>query len=135
MNTYGRVKAHLRTILDETGHSNFAIYPGPDLPDIPGPHVVCTPYGGPGVILDGAGDDRSWQFRVVGQQNNYESAESAANAIDIAMLSHYSSQIEGVWVSEIRRVGGAPSPLMTDDADRTHFVCSYIVSVELALTN
>lgn len=135
MKTYAQTKAHLRTILDTTGNANYSIYPGPDLPDIPNPYVVCTPYGGPGLILDGTADDVSWQFRVVGPQNDYDSAENAANAIDIALISHFSSKVSGVWVSEIRRVGGAPNPLITDDADRTHFVCSYTASVELALPN
>lgn len=136
MNTYGRAKAFVRAILDEAGYTKTAIYPGPVLPDIPGSFVVLTPYGGPGLELgEGVLDGRSWQARCVGEQNDYESAEGIANAIDIRFISLPSSKVEGVWVTEIRRVGGAPSPLMTDDADRTHFVGSYTASVELALPN
>lgn len=135
MNNYARAKEFVRGVLDNAEFDNYKIYPGPDLPDIPEPYVVLTRYGGPGLILDGTADDVSWQVRTVGPQGSYESAENAADAIDIAILSHFSSEIGGVWVSELRRVGGAPSPLMTDDADRTHFVCSYTASVELALPN
>lgn len=136
MNTFGRMKAWTREVLDSAGLNDVAIEPGPDLPDIAGPYVVWTAYGGPGMELgEGVLDGRSWQARVVGEQMNYESAETIANAIDIAMLSHHSSNVGGVWVSDARRVGGAPASLLTDDADRTHFVCSYTVSVELALPN
>lgn len=133
MNNYGRMKPFIREVLDATGNEKFQIYPGPELPDIPEPFVVCTRYGGPGMDADGAIDQISWQFRSVGPQANYDAAEAAADAIDIAMISHFSAYVGGVWVSEIQRVGGPPTSLMTDEADRTHFVGSYTVSVELAL--
>jgi len=136
MKTYAQVKTFLRNVLDTTGHERYSIYPGPELPDIPGEFIVATVYGGPGLALDGIEDDVGWQFRTVGNQNDYEGAESAANAIDIACISHRSDElIAGVHVSEIRRVGGAPTALTTDQAERTHFVCSYVASVELALPN
>lgn len=136
MNTFGRIKDWTEPVLVAAGFSDVPIYPGPELPDIPNHHVIWTPYGGTGLeggegILDG----RSWQARCVGNQSNYTDAESIANAIDIAMISHYSRNVGGLWVSQIRRVGGAPNPLMTDEANRTHFVCSYIVSVKTALPN
>lgn len=136
MNTYTRAKAFVRQILDEANYSDVAVYPGPDLPDVPGAYVLLTSYGGPGLELgEGVLDGRSWQVRTVGEQMDYESAEGIANAIDIAFISRFSSDMDGAWVASIGRVGGAPNPLMTDDADRTHFVCSYVASVELALPN
>lgn len=135
MNTYARIKAWTREVLDNLGYDDVMIYPGPELPDIPNRYVVWSRYGGPGMELDGAMDAKSWQMRVVGKQDDYESAEEVADAIDIAMLSHVSSHVGGVWVSNVQRAGGAPAVQLVDDSDRTHFVCSYIVSVELALSN
>lgn len=136
MKKYSDMKAAVRVILDAAGYLDVDIYPGPELPDIPGKYVVLTRYGGPGIELEGVLDAVSWQVRSVGwQMEDDESAEGIADAIDIAFLSHYSRQVGSVWVAGIQRVGGAPSSLMKDEADRTHFVCSYIVSVELALSN
>lgn len=133
MRKFSQMKAWLKQVLDGTPFSEFTVEPGPMLADTPGPYVLATLYGGPGEDVDGAMDDVSWQIRVVGPQNDYETAEDAAEMIDLAMLGHHSSHIAGVWVSGIRRVGGAPAPLMRDEAERTHFVCSYVASVELAL--
>ena len=135
MRTYSQVKAEVQSILNEAGMDDWSVYPGPDLPAIPSKFVVCSPYGGPGTDLDGAIDQRSWQFRVVGGQNDFESAEAAADAIDIAFLSHYARKVQGTWVPQIQRAGGAPAVLLVDDAERTHFVCSYIIDVALALTH
>lgn len=136
MKTYGAMKAHVREILDAAACDDVKIYPGPALPDVPDRYVVLTTYSGAG--LEGgehALDNRSWQARCVGWTDNYESAEEIANAIDIAFISHFSSNIQGEWVTEISRAGGAPSPLLVDDADRTHMVCSYVFNVESALVN
>lgn len=132
---YSQIKDFTRAVLDSAGLQEVLIYPGPDLPDIPDPYVVWTRYGGPGITLEGVMDERAWQARCVGKQMDYDLSETIADAIDIAMISHHSSAIGGLWVSEIRRVGGAPNPLLVDDADRVHFVCSYVASVELALPN
>ena len=135
MKNYAAMKAEVRLVLDAAALQDVAIYPGPDLPDIPGKFVVLTRYGGPGLEMEGVFDARSWQVRSVGNQLDYESSETIADAIDIAFLSHFSRKIGDIWVPSIQRVGGAPAPLPVDDADRTHFVCSYVVSVELALPN
>lgn len=135
MRTYTQMESWTRRIFDANGFRDAGIYPGPELRDTPNAYVIWTRYGGPGLILDGTADDRSWQARCVGRQGDYGSAEALADLIDLHMVSHYSSEVEGVWVSGIQRVGGAPTALLTDDAERTHFVCSYIVSVEMALLN
>lgn len=127
------MKTWLEGVLADGGFPEFTVEPGPMLADTPGPYVLATLYGGPGEDVDGAMDDVSWQIRVAGPQNDYDRAEDAAEAIDLAMLGHHSSHIAGVWVSGIRRVGGAPAPLMRDEAERTHFVCSYVASVQLDL--
>lgn len=135
MKTFAEMKQVVRAILNEAGLDATEIHPGPNLPVNPDDVVVATPYGGPGLELEGVLDGRGWQFRCIGKQQDYESAEAIATAIDDAFISHYSSRLAGKWVPSIQRVGGAPNALVTDDAERTHFVCSYIVSVELALPN
>jgi hypothetical protein len=136
MKKYSEMKAAVRVILDAAGFTEVPIYAGPELQDVPDEYVLLTRYGGPGIDADGAIDVVSWQVRSVGQQmEDDSSAEDIADAIDIAFLSHYSRLVGSTWVSSIQRVGGAPSSLAKDDADRTHFVCSYLVSVELALSN
>lgn len=132
MRTFEQISAWAKTLPALDGFEHF---PGPDLVDFPGKHVIWTRYGGPGLDDTDITDDISWQARVVGKQNDYNSAENAADALDVAFLSLYSQRIEGVWVSRVRRVGGAPNPLLKDDAERTHFIGSYIVSTELALAN
>lgn len=136
MKNFALMKPEIRRILDDADYQKAWIKSGPELPDVPGHGVLLTRYGGPGLETgEGILDARSWQVRCVGRQNSPDYAEGMADAIDIVFLSHYSRSVGGVWVSSIQRVGGAPAALMVDDADRTHFVCSYIVSVELALAN
>lgn len=132
---YADVKALAKSILGE--EYKGTIYPGPYEADIPGEHIIATGYGGPGEDTDGTMDNVSWQFRVIGKQNNYESAEDVAQRLDKGFLSWHSARMSegGPWLAGIQRSGGAPAPLLRDDSDRTHFVCSYIFSVELALAN
>lgn len=115
--------------------NGFRHYPGPDLPDEGGKYVLWTRYGGPGEDLEGVIDDIAWQARVVGAPNNYGSAETAADALDVALLSLFSQNVAGTWLTRVARVGGAPAALMVDDGDRTHMVCSYIFGTGLALSN
>jgi hypothetical protein len=134
MMRFSQVKAFTLEVL-AADYPDVRVHPGPNIPDIPNRFVVWTPYGGPGLEVDGVFDARSWQFRAVGKQNNYDSAEEVAIALDLALIAHQSGKIGDVWVPSIQRVGGAPAALVLDNADRTHFVCSYIASVELALPN
>lgn len=138
MKTYSQMKAEVRRILDAADYADAMIYLGPDLRDFGGRYVLLTPYGGPGLEVDGAVDARGWQIRCIGTQMDDDGvdAEGMADAIDIAFISHHSREVEGVWVVSIQRVGGAPASMVAiDDAERVHFVCSYIVSVGLALPN
>lgn len=137
MRSYTAAKAFTRDVLDAAGYPNVQIYPGPELPtQDPNSYVVLSRYGGTGLDGgEGALDGFSWQARVVGGQDKYEEAEGIADAVDIGWISHMSGMIGNVWVVEISRVGGPPSVLMVDNAERTHFVCSYNTSVESALGN
>lgn len=137
MRTYSIAKDFTREILDAANYPKTKIYPGPDLPTTdPNSYVVLSRYGGNGLDGgEGALDGYSWQARVVGKQDRYEEAEGIADAVDIGWISHMSGKIGGIHVVEITRVGGPPSVLMVDNAERTHFVCSYNASVESALAN
>lgn len=135
MRTFDQVKAWARPILDDADYDKVKQFPGPKLPDIPQAYIMWSRYGGPGLDDTDFMDDISWQARVVGRQNKYNEAETIADLIDVALLSIHSSHIGGVWVTRVQRVGGAPTVLEVDDADRTHFVCSYIIGTELALTS
>lgn len=132
---FSTAKSMVSYFLAGAGFTNIAIQPGPKLPDVPEPFVVLTPYGGSGLIVDGALESQSWQVRVVGRQMDYGSAEDMATAIDLAFISWMSDYLFGTWITSIQRVGGAPSPLMVDDADRTHFTCNYNIDSESALVN
>lgn len=137
MKNFTTAKAFIREILDDADYpvGQVDIYPGPELQDgDPNTYVLLTRYGGAG--LDGGEgilDNYGWQVRVVGAQYDYIAAEGVADAIDIGLISFMSGYIGDLWVVEIPRVGGPPAALMTDDANRTHFVCSYMPSVESAL--
>lgn len=140
MKRYATLKGHVRGILDTDDSGDFdpskwSIYPGPELPDIPTPYVLLTPYGGPGEDAEGALDQRAWQIRVCGHQMSWEDAEAVANAIDMAFLRFYTQNVGNERVTSIQRTGGSPAPLNVDDADRVHFVCSYIFGVGLGLLN
>lgn len=138
MKTYALARDFVRQIMDLAPagiYEKVHIYPGPNLPDDPGRFVVLTRYGGAGLEVDGVLDARGWQVRVASKQNDYDSGEVLADWIDDFFTALPSGKVGDLWVTGIQRVGGAPSALMTDDADRTHFVCSYMASVESALVN
>lgn len=135
MRTYQICRGWAQPILDDAGYHRFTQYPGPSLPDVPDGFVLWSRYGGPGESLEGVLDDIAWQVRVAGPQNDYDLAETVADLLDHSLLSMYSQHVGGVYVTRVQRVGGAPSVLMVDDADRTHFVCSYNIETELALAN
>lgn len=140
MKKFREAKAVVRVILDAAGLVKVTIHPGPELPENPNNCVILTRYGGIGLEADGALDNVAWQVRSIGKQGSYESAEEIADAIDDGFMNHFSQYIQFSmdpddrrWVPSIQRVGGAPNPLLTDDAERTHFVCSYNVSTQSAL--
>lgn len=131
MKTFATFRTYVRTLPGVPG--DITVEPGPDLPDVPGRWVVLTPYGGPGLLLEGALDGRAWQVRVAGLQGNYDDAEAIANAIDVGLLSIVAGNDLGVH--GVQRVGGAPNPLLKDDSDRWQFICSYIFDATMALAN
>ena len=124
----------LRSLIEqfkiEASVDGFDIYPGPDDPRVPTSYILLTAYEGPGLNTDDLFDAQSWQIKVVGEQYNYESGESVSGLLDRYLRRLHSGWYGGQWVTSIYRSGGSPSPLLVDDANRTHFVCSFIVDVD-----
>lgn len=108
----------------------YPVYPGPNDPSIPTGFILLTSYAGPGLNTDDLFDAQGWQIKVASEQHSYDDGEAIAFAIDRYLNRLYSGWYGGQWVADFQRVGGQPSVLMVDDADRTHFVCSYVVDVE-----
>lgn len=133
MRTFQAMKTFIKAI--PAVPAKTRIEPGPEMPDVPGRFIVLTRYGGPGEHFEGILDQIAWQVRVAGLQNQYDDAETIADAIDRALLEVGSQEVNGLWVSGVQRSGGAPNPLLKDNADRTHFVCSYIVDTAMTLTH
>lgn len=104
---------------------------GPRLPKIPGPYVLLTPYGGGGGYnTDLVFSNRPIQVRTVGDQEDYDGAELIAQRIDYMFTFLWPSRLDGAAIKQVVRTGGDPYPLLTDEAGRTHFVCSYLWDIE-----
>lgn len=103
---------------------------GPYVPKMPDRLVILTPTGGPGFLWDGAADASSFQARVRGGQNDQDSAETLALALDTLILNASFPVLlpSGQVISHIHRAGGPPSPLAgdPDDADRWSYTCQYL---------
>lgn len=129
MITFAAIKAGLQSIPEMT---RVAVYPISEdsRVGVPTQHVRVTPSGGYGDQLEGVLVNQEWQIRVVGRTGDYESAESLAWILDRHILGWSGTQVGGVRVVAIQRSGSPPTVLLTDDAQRTHFVCSYLLDVE-----
>lgn len=129
---YGAFKDFLATRL---GY-DIEFYPGPDLPaDTANRFVVLTRTGGPGLTTEDLIDTSGWQVRVAGPQGDHDGAEAVAFDLDAVILRHGHSQrmTDGTWLVDMYRSGSPPTELLIDDAERTHFVCGYLCTVQSAL--
>lgn len=102
---------------------------GPELDEgFPGSYVVIT--GTPSTFTTERLFERvEFQIRAIGEQLDYGSAEALAATVD-RLMDARSIRVGGLYVVEVERSAGGPSPLMVDDADRHHFVCNYYMEVE-----
>lgn len=103
---------------------------GPRQPDIPGPWVLLTPYGGGGFNTEQVFSNRPIQVRAVGEQEDWDGAEALAQRIDRLYTFSWPTALDGAAIKRVLRVGSEPYPLETDKAGRTHFVCSYLWDIE-----
>lgn len=111
-------------------YPTLVFHPGPVMPDIPERYVVLTPLPGAGLNTEGIFDASGWQVRSVGLQASYDDAEALASAIDAVLAFQPSQMVGDKWVTSITRIGGQPYVLMVDNANRTHFVASYLFDAE-----
>lgn len=103
------------------------------IPSQPDRLVIVALTGGPGLAVEAAFDNISFQIRVRGLQREKidgPTAEDDAWAIDRMLLEHaVPGQIGAQWVNAISRVGGPPGFLLRDSAQRIHLTCNYIFAV------
>lgn len=130
MNT-SQMKSLLETYLAtfEETYATLTVHVGPDMPRIPDWFIVVSRTGGPGESVEGLFDGIGYQVRVAGWQHDPGSAEDVADLIDQYLRSLTTGSYQGRWVASIHRTGSGPSHLLVDDANRTHFVCGYVVDV------
>ena len=123
------IEGYLRSV-DFEKYGDLEVYPGPNDPRIPDWYVLITMTGGPGYNTEGLFDGVSYQVKMVGKQHDYTSAEDTALVIDKFIMSFYTGKFGNTWLTHFQRIGGRPAALMVDDADRHHFVASYVADVE-----
>lgn len=106
--------------------------PGPandtDLQQItPQTIVFLTLGGGVGLTLEGLYDRPFVAVHIVGPQEDYNTAETVANLIDVALNRvTTNTPVGNSRTLYFTRSGGKPTLLMRDSAFRYHFTCSYI---------
>lgn len=109
-------------------------FPGPRQPDLPTPMVITTWAGGPGLGDEGVMDRVSFQVLTVGEQADYAGGEDMAWRVDNGLLSGPRPfSIAADRITRLWRVGGRPSALEVDDADRQIFTCNYILELSSGL--
>lgn len=127
----------LRSLIDELREflddPMLIIEPGPDDPNTATHFVKITRGPGLGLTAELAFDQYVYDVEVAGRQGDYDSAEDLAHKVDRFFLRFESQSVDGIRVLPGGR-GGGPSVLLIDDAKRWHFVCSYTLHVESALT-
>lgn len=107
---------------------------GTQEPEIPGRIVMVNPATGPGLSTEWVTDVRGFDVTVIGEQEDYDSAEELALWVDRTILGAGGSrQMGDEWVVDVNRFGSAPYNTEVDDADRYHFVCSYLFEVQSGL--
>ena len=116
---------------DTFGYIEWVAGPDWSVDQSTGQTVVLTRMGGDGMSIEGLFDGVGYQVLVIGEQNDYDSAERLADHIDALLRATYTRNIGTTRVSHTRRIGSPPTAVLVDDAIRTHFVCSYVIDVGL----
>lgn len=98
-------------------------------------YAIITPTVGGPMTLELQGEQPGFQVRTVGEQSNgdgtdgLDTAEELAYKIDRAILVGPWPKLGNKRIIRTQRFGSGPTPLMVDDADRTHVVCNYIIEI------
>ena len=97
---------------------------------MPGRFGMMTFTGGPGLSAESLLDTGTWQARWVGEHSDFNDAEDLAMEFDRRFRARGSFTAAGIRVVSFQRSGSAPTPLLVDDAERHHFVASYLATVQ-----
>ncbi len=105
---------------------------GPDLPVTRGAAVVVSWLPGAGLSLEGTLSTPAAQLRVIGPQGNRDAARVLAERLDARLTNRglFPAFVGGRYVVDVRHSGGMPAHDRNDDADRAHYVCTYLFDVE-----
>lgn len=118
-------------------YADLRMLPGSEaeaIEDLPGQYLLLDRTGGPGLDAEGVLDVIGWRIESVGDQGSYDDAEDLADAVDRAIMNRgYSRAVNGTWMVAAYRQAGPPQPVYVDTADRHHFACGYLFSVDSAL--
>lgn len=129
LNTAG-VESWLR---DHGLGDKVAVIDGPDIPPDPGAVVVVTWLTGAGLDAEGMLTQPGFQLRIIGPQGNRDAARELAERIDTLLVLSFGAWpafVGGRYVVGVRRAGGEPAQDRKDNANRAHYVCTYIATVE-----
>lgn len=102
-------------------------FTGPYIRDMPDQIVTVSLLPGIGFVMEGTADSPNVQIRTRSAQNDQQSAEDVAFAIDQAIFNtHFPVIFEDTTFVLVTRAGGSPVPLgPPDDAFRYDYVCTY----------
>lgn len=103
---------------------------GVAIPDYPDKLAIVTMLPGSGHSNEKVFENRTFQVRCRGLQNDFEMAENMSYGIDDLLNDvQLPSQFGDTLVNDIGWTGGGPSPLPVDDTSyRYTFVCSYFLT-------
>lgn len=110
-----------------------AVIDGPDIPSDPGVMLVVTWLPGAGHNAEGMLDLPAFQIRTVGPQGNRDAAKGLAERVDVELtlrIGNWPALVGGRYVVVVARSAGAPAMDRKDAANRTHYVCTYVATVE-----
>ena len=106
------------------------VYDGPVLAADPGACIVTSWLPGPGFSFEDMIDTSAVQVRVMGPQKAPGQAWILADMLDRSLTRfRWPAMLGGHQVVLIRRAGGRPSQDRVDNAERTHYVCTYLADV------
>lgn len=102
------------------------------LPDQPDSAVVIDPRGGASPTFEGIFDRPAIFIQCRGEQADPGSAETLAAQVDAILLAPPPNRVlvGGLYVTNVQRLGGPPSLLGRDDAQRSILAATYIFEVE-----
>lgn len=116
---------------DTAQESGYPLYPGPEILPEPDRAVFLTSTGGPGYVTEEGGADAwSFQARLRGSADDPLGAQAAAQLLDWTILGGpHPVHVDGISVLNVQRLGGPPSALPLDPADRRfEYVANYILT-------